>query len=101
MQVIIFFLVIYLLFIIYLGNKIKDMLKSNEGDFMFPKTEANLFMVMNNIKNCKIFFYLFLFFIFNLNFLAELSFPEDIFLRRSGKIKSQYDYEEEILNKFT
>ncbi len=28
------------------------MLKSNEGgDFMFPKTEANLFMVMSNIKN--------------------------------------------------
>lgn len=31
------------------------MLKSNEGDFMFPKTEANLFMVMNNIKNSNAF----------------------------------------------
>lgn len=44
-----YFIYIFLI----LGNKIKDMLKSNEADFMFPKTEANLFMVMNNIKNCN------------------------------------------------
>lgn len=50
-----FFYLFFQLFIC-LGNKIKDMLKSNEGDFMFPKTEANLFMVMNKIKNCNNFF---------------------------------------------
>jgi len=43
-----------------LGNKIKDLLKSNEGDFMFPKSEANLLMVMNNIKSGNAFDLLFL-----------------------------------------
>jgi len=42
-----------LIFCLKKGNKIKDLLKSNEGDFMFPKTEANLFMMMNNVRNCK------------------------------------------------
>ncbi len=47
---------IFLINIILLGNKVKEMLRSNDKDFVFPKTEANLFMLMNNIKNCNNFF---------------------------------------------
>ena len=47
----------------------------------------------------KLYFCIYLIYFFI--FLADLSFPEEMINRRSGKIKNQEDYEEKILNDYS
>ena len=73
-----------------LENKIKDMLKLNEGEFLFSNSDSNLILMMKNMRNCKFFYF----------YIAKLSFPDEIVKKRTSKIQMQIDYEQQILNKF-
>lgn len=74
-----------------LENKIRDMLKLNEGEFLFSNSDPNLILMIKNMRNCKFFFYF---------YKAKLSFPDEIVKKRTSKIQLQIDYEQQILNKF-